>query len=353
MINYQIGNIIDSPAECLVNTVNCEGFMGKGIAYQFKLKFPENEKAYQQACRKKEIQIGKVFLYRENGKLIANFPTKDEWRKNSEYSYIQSGMADLAQKIQTHGIKSVAIPPLGCGNGGLEWHTVKEIIVQSLASVDNGETVFTIFEPSHGYKTTPTRIPKLTFSHLLLLLIKNNLQRFSKFRLQKTAYFTCLFTQDEFFKFEEQDFGPYSHAIDICSRSIKEFQDYYNISSAEAEVLARKNLISGNVQKQLDKFDLPLHCAANLVNSIPDDSTLEIIVTLISIVQKQPGIDEAHIMERFYSWSEKKKRHSTQAVLDVFHNLLEQQMVSVSLVGYELGDVFSGQLGYEVAYNNE
>lgn len=338
MIDYLIGNIIDSSAECLVNTVNCEGFMGKGIAYQFKLRFPENEKAYQQACRKKEIKIGKVFIFQENNKLIANFPTKDEWRKNSQYGYIQMGMADLTEKIQEKNIKSIAIPPLGCGNGGLEWHTVKEIITNAFLPINSDINIF-IYEPSKNYKTTPTQIPKLTTSHLLLLAIKNKLKNFDKIRLQKSAFFMCLFAKDNFFKFEEYNYGPYSHAIDICSRNIKEFQDYYRITSIEAETLAKNNLISDSVQKQLYKFTVPILQSTSFINSIQDDRTLEIIATLVAIIQKQPGIDEQHIFERFYSWSEFKQRYNEEIVSAVFRKLTDLQIINHTLMGYEIGDI--------------
>jgi O-acetyl-ADP-ribose deacetylase (regulator of RNase III) len=340
MIDYLVGNIIDSPAECLVNTVNCEGFMGKGIAYQFKLKFPENEKAYQQACRKKELKIGKVFLYQENNKMIANFPTKDEWRKNSQYEYIQMGMADLADKILKNNIKSIAIPPLGCGNGGLEWHTVKKIILTILAQIDNENKKILIYEPSKHYKTIPTKIPKLAASHLLLLAIKNKLQVFDKIRLQKSAFFMCLFAKDDFFKFEEYNYGPYSHAIEICSRNIKEFQDYYNITSPEAESLAKNNLISDNIQKQIDKYAIPISRATDFINSIPDDATLEIIATLAAIVHKQPGIDKEHIFERFYTWSKQKKQYGENEVYEIFNKLNELNIITHSLMGYELNENF-------------
>jgi uncharacterized protein YwgA len=213
-----------------------------------------------------------------------------------------------------------------------------------LASIEDRNTKVFIYEPSKNYKTIPTKIPKLTASHLLLFSIKNNLRKFDKTRLQKSAFFTCLFAKEDFFKFEEYNYGPYSHAIDICSRNIKEFQDYYRIDSAEAEALAKKNLISDSVKKQLDKFAIPILRATAFVNSIPDDKTLEIIATLVAIVKKQPGIDEQHIFDRFYTWSEEKQRHDARIVSMAIHNLKQLHIFSDSLMGYEIdGTIYDSQ----------
>jgi uncharacterized protein YwgA len=159
-------------------------------------------------------------------------------------------------------------------------------------------------------------------------------------RLQKAAFFMCLFAKEAFFKFEEHSYGPYSHAIDICSRSIKEFQDYYNINSFEAMNLAKNNLISDNIQKQLDKFIIPIERAATFINSISDDKTLEIISTLVAIVKKQPDLDKEHILERFYAWSETKKRYMADVVMAVFDKLINLQIINQTLVGYEIGADF-------------
>ncbi|MHB9294030.1 hypothetical protein Holit_03156 [Hollandina sp. SP2] len=148
MIQFIVDNIFESKASCLVNTVNCEGFMGKGIAYQFKQKFPENEKNYKTICQKGEMKIGKVLLFKENDKIIANFPTKNKWREKSEYIFIEKGLDDLKDKIMCNKIDSVAMPPLGCGNGGLLWDKVKGIIVEKLNTV---QSEIMIYEPSKNY----------------------------------------------------------------------------------------------------------------------------------------------------------------------------------------------------------
>lgn len=128
MITYTTGNIFDSRAECLVNTVNCEGYMGKGIAYQFKLRFPENNRDYVRACKNGELQIGTIHSFSEDGKEIVNFPTKDKWREKSQMRYVENGFDRLVDFIKENSITSIALPPLGCGNGGLIWGDVKQVV---------------------------------------------------------------------------------------------------------------------------------------------------------------------------------------------------------------------------------
>src|SRR5690554_4544511 len=141
MINYKTGNLLESEAEALVNTVNTVGVMGKGIALQFKNRFPNNFKIYAKACKDQSLTVGKLLVTEESSllsgkKLIVNFPTKTNWRLPSEYQYIEDGLRELARFIVERGIKSIAIPPLGAGNGGLEWIKVKTLIEKHLNDLD-------------------------------------------------------------------------------------------------------------------------------------------------------------------------------------------------------------------------
>ena len=133
MIHYIKGNLFDSKAEAIVNTVNTVGVMGKGIALQFKKNYPTNYKTYLTACKNNELKVGDLLITQEQSmfggkKYIVNFPTKKHWRQPSEYSYIEGGLIKLVEFIKDNEIKSIAIPPLGAGNGGLDWYKVKNII---------------------------------------------------------------------------------------------------------------------------------------------------------------------------------------------------------------------------------
>jgi O-acetyl-ADP-ribose deacetylase (regulator of RNase III) len=140
MIHYTKGNLLTSTAQALVNAVNIEGVMGKGIALQFKLSFPTSAKLYMQACKKGQLHIGELVVAKDfsqdtGEKMIIHFPTKTTWRKPSEYSYIEKGLKRLAAVIQEMQITSIAIPALGAGLGGLKWEGVKNLLEQYLSNV--------------------------------------------------------------------------------------------------------------------------------------------------------------------------------------------------------------------------
>ncbi len=140
MIHYQTGDLFESPAEALVNPVNTAGVMGKGLALQFKKIFSLNTRRYEEACKDGSIDIGKNLVVRDHSpttgdKVIINFPTKKHWRNPSEYAYIESGLQDLIKVISAENIKSIAIPALGAGNGGLDWQVVKQMVEKHLSSL--------------------------------------------------------------------------------------------------------------------------------------------------------------------------------------------------------------------------
>ncbi|WP_233219180.1 type II toxin-antitoxin system antitoxin DNA ADP-ribosyl glycohydrolase DarG [Adhaeribacter arboris] len=153
-MKYIKGNLLEAETKALVNTVNTVGVMGKGIALQFKERFPMNFKIYADACKKGEMQVGKMLVVKENTfndeKIIINFPTKIEWFKKSQYSFIEDGLKDLVKVINEYKIQSIAIPPLGCGNGGLKWEKVKLLMDKYLGHLSNVN--IQIFEPNDAVK---------------------------------------------------------------------------------------------------------------------------------------------------------------------------------------------------------
>ncbi len=157
MIRLTRGNIPQADAEALVNTVNCVGVMGKGIAIQFRQAFPDNFDAYKRACRNHEVALGRVFIVPTNRminpKYIINFPTKQHWKMNSQLSYIESGLTNLIQEIRRLGITSIAVPPLGCGNGRLTWSDVVSMIKSAFAKAPEVQVI--LFEPQDGQTDTP------------------------------------------------------------------------------------------------------------------------------------------------------------------------------------------------------
>ncbi|WP_082091623.1 type II toxin-antitoxin system antitoxin DNA ADP-ribosyl glycohydrolase DarG [Domibacillus tundrae] len=333
MIKFVTGNILESSAECLINTVNCEGYMGKGIAYQFKLKFPKNNRDYEKACKTGFLTIGKLHCFQEDNKLIINFPTKNKWREKSKISYIHSGMQALVKLIDAKGIKSIAIPPLGCGNGGLDWTEVKKIIMDYLKMV-SGSTEIIIYEPSLNYKPKIKEAPKLNASHLILMNFKPKLKRFNKLRLQKSAYFMNLFSNEQYFKFEQYKYGPYAHSIEILTKDIKRFQDYHGTDTIKAFDIAMNTLVSKSIEKKLAHFKDPLENAVDFVNSISTDKELEMLSTICSIVERKKGLNEELIYKELENWSEEKvKKFSKEQISLGIDKLLKRNILDEDIFG--------------------
>ena len=131
------GDIFKSQCEALVNPVNTKGVMGKGLALAFKTKYPAHFENYKRACQNGEMTTEKVLAYQEiNGPMIICLATKANWKDSSKIEYVSAGLDDLVKQIETFGIRSIAIPKLGCGLGGLDWNKVRPLIVEKLSSLD-------------------------------------------------------------------------------------------------------------------------------------------------------------------------------------------------------------------------
>ena len=220
MITFKKGDLLSSDAQALVNTVNTVGVMGKGIALQFKNRFPVNYSVYREACKKGTFSVGQVLVVEDgdlmNKKFIVNFPTKAHWKGNSTYEYVHSGLKALRDAIVKHNIKSIAIPPLGCGNGGLDWSKVKTMIVQELSDLPID---ITVFEPNDAIKSilqkeVTQKTAKLTPARAMLLYLLFNYEsvgeQSSLFVANKLAYFLQRSGEQLKLKFEAHHYGPYT-----------------------------------------------------------------------------------------------------------------------------------------------
>jgi O-acetyl-ADP-ribose deacetylase (regulator of RNase III) len=209
--------------DAIVNTVNCVGVMGKGIALQFKNKWPANFNQYAAACKAGEVRPGRMFVHDAGGLVkphyIINFPTKDHWRGTSKLEFIRDGLIDLVARIKQLGIRSIAIPPLGCGNGGLAWHEVRPLIEGAFASLPDVEV--RLFEPKGAPdpKTMEVRTkrPKMTAGRAAILKVLDTYRELnyglSKIEVQKLAYFLQEAGEPLDLRFEKHDFGPYSDRL--------------------------------------------------------------------------------------------------------------------------------------------
>jgi len=220
MIRFERGNLLDAQTDALVNTVNTVGVMGKGIALQFKNRFPNNYKAYLQACKNKNFHVGELLVVQEGDladqKLIVNFPTKVHWRADSKYEFIESGLVQLRKLILEKDIKSIALPPLGCGNGGLNWKVIEPMIYRYLGDLSAD---ILVYSPNDQIKEilqkenikretilTPAR------AMLLYLLYKYEVhgEQSSLFVANKLAYFLQRSGEKLRLEFKAHHYGPYA-----------------------------------------------------------------------------------------------------------------------------------------------
>lgn len=343
MIEYTKGNMFECNADCLINTVNCEGFMGKGIAYQFKMRFPENNKSYVKACKSGELVVGKMHSFTEEGITIINFPTKNKWRENSKLEYIENGMEALVELLPKLAVKKIAIPPLGCGNGGLDWAEVKKIVENKISDISDRYD-FVIFEPSSSYAAIPKKPPHISVSGLVLLDIRLNLTRFNSIRLQKAGYFTNFFLEEEYFRYDKWKYGPYSHSVDIVARNIKEYQNYYGFDNSQKTFEQIYRVIcSEKVDSKFDKLHIAVKKSTEYVNAIQTDKKLEGVSTVLYLVQNGNPKNKEQLISGFKEWSpDKAKRFSEKYISECIDYLEQTFIISVDICGnYELaGNAF-------------
>lgn len=323
MIHYKTGNLLDSDAEALVNTVNTVGVMGKGIALQFKNMFPNNFKRYALSCKNKDLKVGQLLVTEEEAllvgkKIIINFPTKTHWRLPSELHYIEAGLTELVKVIKEKNIKSIAIPPLGSGNGGLDWNKVKPLLEKHLAEL-NCEIY--IYEPSvmiqevlkkERVKLTPARAMLLS---VLYELVRNG-EFVSEFSSEKIAYFLQRFGAKETFKLEFQPnfYGPYSgkvkhvlyylngsYIMGYSSKDKKPFEELGLIPDAETEVNAFLNKPENISHKNsVDKTKV-------FLAGFYSPFGLELLSTIDFIISEKKALTLEAISKELELWSDRKK----------------------------------------------
>ena len=237
MISYVQGNLLASGAEALVNTVNTVGVMGKGIALMFKERFGTNFALYAAACKAKQVQVGQMFVT-ETGELegprwVINFPTKEHWKAPSRLEWVEAGLEDLKRVLRERRIRSVAIPPLGAGNGGLDWPTVRARIDAALRDVEGVDIL--VYEPTDKYQNVAKRagVEKLTPARALIAEVVRRYwvlgMECSLLEIQKLAWFLersvehAGLRNDLQLEFKAHRYGPFaprlSHLLDSLDGS--------------------------------------------------------------------------------------------------------------------------------------
>ncbi len=323
MIILKQGNLLEDEAEALVNTVNCVGVMGKGIALQFKQAYPEMFSEYEKACRRKEVQPGKMHVVSTksllNPKYIINFPTKRHWKNKSRMEDIELGLADLIKVVKELNIKSIALPPLGCGNGGLRWDEVRPKIEAAFKHLKEVEVH--LYEPAGSPNPDQIKIrtkpPKMTRSRALLLMLMNDYSipgyKLSLLEVQKLAYFLQVVGEPMRLRFEKGKYGPYADNLNhVLLRLDGHFIRGFGDRNRDAEIYLLPNAVQEAEQylQGDSEADEHLDKVRNVIQGFETPYGLELLSTVHWVVKENPDIkDDVHsIIGEIHNWNERKRK---------------------------------------------
>ncbi len=335
MIEFKTGDILRADVEALVNTVNCVGIMGRGIALQFKNDFPENFKAYEAACARDEVQPGKMFVFEThtlaNPRLIINFPTKRHWRGKSRIGDIESGLRALVDEICNRRIRSIAIPPLGSGLGGLNWADVRPRIVAALRGLDDLNVL--VFEPTGAPALTKSReIPNMTSGRAALVVL---MQRYlgglmdpfvTLIEVQKLMYFMQEAGEPLRLNYVKHYYGPYAdnlrHVLTkIEGHLVSGYHDGGDDPDKQLELIpgAVKDAEAflakdGDTRSRFDRV-------GKLVAGFETPFGLELLATVHWVATREGAASVEDAVTKVYAWNERKKRFSRGQIGIAFETL--------------------------------
>ena len=331
MIRFTTGDILAEDAEALVNTVNCVGVMGRGIALQFKKAFPENFRVYAAACRRGEVQPGRMFVFETgaltNPRYIINFPTKRHWRGNSRIEDIDAGLKDLATVIRQRDIRSIAVPPLGAGLGGLEWSEVRPRIEETLRAFNDLDVV--VFEPRGApaaeRMVRGREVPRMSPERAVLVGLMNRylnglLDPFvTLLEVHKLMYFMQEAGQRLRLRYTEGPYGPYAENLrhllnEVEGHFISGFGDGGERPDKQLE------LVPGAVEdatkalhrspRTRERFDR----VADLVDGFESAFGLELLSTVHWVLVRDNPASQDDLVRLTYAWNERKKRFSPRQI---------------------------------------
>ncbi len=346
MITFRKGNLLESEAQALVNTVNTVGVMGKGIALQFKNSYPQNYKEYLEACKSGSFKIGDVLVVLDgdlmNHKLIINFPTKKHWRGNSKYEYIESGLIALRNALIKHKIKSVAIPPLGCGHGGLEWRKVKELIVGALEDLD---IEIQIYMPNAEIKKIlqkegANKKAKLTPARAMLLYMMYNYEAVgetsSLFVANKLAYFLQRRGENLRLNFTAHHYGPYSvqlnHVLFNLNGKYLKGMEQNDVKPFEYLILNYNRF--KEVKKYIDselsnEQRIRLDDVVKLLNGFESTYALELLATVDYVIKEHGSKDLEFVLNAVSKWNKRKANLFSKEHIEIAYKHLLQYSESI------------------------
>jgi O-acetyl-ADP-ribose deacetylase (regulator of RNase III) len=343
MIEYVGGDLLEANVEALVNTVNTVGVMGKGIALQFRQAFPENYKFYRKACEQGETVLGKMLVFKTekltNPRYIINFPTKQHWKGRSNIEDIRAGLDDLIEVVKSLSISSIALPPLGCGNGGLQWTEVRPLIESAFATLPDVKIL--LYAPNGSPAAikmrTATDRPHMTAGRAALLAILENYAlpgyRLSMLEVQKLLYFMQVAGQPLQLSFSKNRYGPYAETVHhILQRMEGHFIRGYgdrttrastaSIQLDEASIKEALEFLTDH-QETLQRID---HVSA-LIEGFEYPYGLELLATVHWIAQENPEAKEdlQTAIREVHKWSDHKRKNFSVDNIEIAWQRLKDQ----------------------------
>ncbi|WP_237152497.1 type II toxin-antitoxin system antitoxin DNA ADP-ribosyl glycohydrolase DarG [Oryzibacter oryziterrae] len=328
MIEFTTGDILQADVEALVNTVNCVGVMGRGIALQFKNDFPENFKAYEAACAREEVQPGKMFVFETrtltNPKFIINFPTKRHWRGKSRMEDIDSGLKALVEEICIRGIRSIAIPPLGSGLGGLNWVDVRPRIVEALRGLNDLQVI--VFEPNSAPAATKSReVPNMTAGRAALVVLMNRylgglMDPFvTLIEVQKLMYFMQEAGEPLRLNYMKHHYGPYADNLrHVLTKIEGHFVSGYHDGGDAPE--KQLELVPGAVSDaeaflaEDSETRRRFNRVGRLVEGFETPFGLELLATVHWVVTRENARSADDAVKKVHAWNKRKQRFSQRQI---------------------------------------
>jgi O-acetyl-ADP-ribose deacetylase (regulator of RNase III) len=331
MINYQQGDILTADAEALVNTVNCVGIMGRGVALQFRQAYPDNYKVYAAACERGEVQPGRMFVYEtgrlDNPRYIINFPTKRHWRGKSRIEDIETGLVDLVAEVKRRGIRSIALPPLGSGLGGLKWSDVRWRIERALAEIPEVRAI--VFEPHDSLDAvraaTLTRPPRMTAGRAALVgLLERYLAGLmdpfvTLLEAQKLMYFMQEAGEPLRLRFVKGIYGPYAENLrhqlrDVEGHLISGYADGGDAPGKQLQLVPgavedTRSFLEGKPDTR-DRFAR----VVDLVQGFETPYGLELLATVHWVAAREGARTAEQAIELTHRWNQRKQRFTDRQI---------------------------------------
>ena len=341
MIEFRNGNLLTCKTEAIVNSVNCVGVMGRGIALQFKKQFPENFDYYEAACKRNEVVPGKMLVFEINSmmnpKYIINFPTKRHWRGPSRIEDIEDGLIDLVNVIKIHSITSIAIPPLGCGLGGLDWNIVKTKIETAFSCLENVDCL--VFEPGSAppaKEMARTRAePSMTSGRAALITLMRRyldglLDPFiTLIEIHKLMYFLQESGEPLRLRYAKDYYGPFANNLSHVLNAIEGYMltgyaDGGDNPDKQIRIISGADMDAYDYLQQHVETMQRIDRVTNLIDGYETPYGMELLAT-VHWVAKYEATTLDDIISHTYSWGSQKNKFTQRQIGMAYERLIAKK----------------------------